>query len=120
MSNLSIKVNLMRVPGALLLNLKGKLETKQCVVIPVEDSGLYVGEKGVYLNLTAIEYKERKYDDSHFVKMSVDREVYEGMTEDERLAIPIVGGLKPIVPKKMPSGGMMDITDAEYADDLPF
>lgn len=45
MSNLSIKVNLMRVPGASLLKLKGKTAVKECVVIPVEDSGLFVAEK---------------------------------------------------------------------------
>ncbi|RNC66445.1 hypothetical protein D7D25_02915 [Proteiniphilum sp. X52] len=120
MSNLSIKINLMRVPGASLLKLKGKREVKECLVIPVEDSGLYVGEKGVYLNLTAIEYREQKYSDSHFVKMSVEREVYDALTEEERNAIPIVGGLRPIIPKPMKAEGEMDIQDAEYVDDLPF
>ena len=109
----------MRVPGASLVNIKGKTSTKECIMIPVEDSGLYVGEKGVYLNMTAIEYREQKYSDSHFIKMSVEREVYDSMTEEERNAIPIVGGLHPIVPKQMQATSRMDISDAEF-DDLPF
>ena len=110
----------MRVPGASLLKLKGKTAVKECVVIPVEDSGLFVGEKGVYLNLTAIEYREQKYSDTHFVKMSVEREVYDALTEEQRNAIPIVGGLRPIVPKQMQAESTMDISDAQYDDDLPF
>lgn len=102
------------------MNLKGKKATKQCVVIPVEDSGLFVGEKGVYLNMTAIEYREQKYRDSHFIKMSIEREVYDAMSEEEQRAIPIVGGLHPIIPKQMRPEGEMDIQDAEYMDDLPF
>lgn len=51
MGNFSIKEDLLKLKGAFITNFKGRTETKRCLVIPVDDSGLYVGEKGVYLNL---------------------------------------------------------------------
>lgn len=54
MSNSSIKVNLLQLKGAFVTNLKGKTATKRCLVIPVDDANIYVGQKGCYLNMTAI------------------------------------------------------------------
>lgn len=122
MSNFNVKINLMRVKGASLVNLKGTYVTKQCIVIPVEDSGLFIGEKGVYLNLQAIELKEAKYDQTHLVKMDVDSDTYKAMTEEEKNAIPIVGSMKK---REFQSQPMQATETAEFsggdnADDLPF
>ena len=46
MGNFSIKEDLLKLKGAFITNFKGRTETKRCLVIPVDDSGLYVGEKG--------------------------------------------------------------------------
>ena len=53
MANFSIKADLLKVKGAFVTNLKGKASTKRCLVIPIDESGLFLGEKGCYLNLTA-------------------------------------------------------------------
>jgi hypothetical protein len=45
-----------------------KTETKRCLIIPVDESGLFVGEKGVYLNMTAIEMENPKFSETHCVK----------------------------------------------------
>ncbi len=93
MANFSIKLNLRKINGASLVNLKGRTATKRCLVIPLDDSGLFEGEKGVYLNMTAIEMSEPSYGDTHFIKVNLDREAYEALTEEERRAIPILGGM---------------------------
>ena len=122
MSNLSIKVNLTKIKGAALVNLQGKTSKKQCIVIPVEDAGLYVGDKGVYLNLTAIGYREQKYEDSHFIKQSVSKEDYDAMSEEDRNAQPICGGVKPMIKQTNPMQptGDMSFDPSANGDDLPF
>lgn len=77
MGNFSIKEDLLKLKGAFITNFKGRTETKRCLVIPVDDSGLYVGEKGVYLNLTAIEMENPQYKETHCIKQSLDKEIYE-------------------------------------------
>lgn len=124
MANYSIKADLFKVKGAALINLKGKTATKQCLVIPVEGSGLFVGEKGVYLNMTAVEMRDPRYGDTHCVKISLDKDAYNALSEEERRAIPILGGLHEIErqTQAMTAARTVDMTansDAE-ADDLPF
>ena len=93
MANFTIKEDLLKLKGAFVTNIKGKTETKRCLVIPIDDSGLFAGEKGVYLNLTATELREPKYEDTHCLKVQLDREAYNDMTDEERRAIPIIGGM---------------------------
>jgi len=120
--NLSIKVNLTKIPGAALVNLKGNTETKKCIVIPVEDANLFIGEKGVYLNMTALQYKEQKYADTHFLKQSLDKEVYNAMTKEQQDAMPVIGGVKSIVPAQMDATAEMEVVPPVEGEgsDLPF
>ena len=122
MANFSIKADLLKVQGAFITNIKGKTATKQCLVIPIEDSGLYVGEKGIYLNLTATEMQEPKFGDTHFLKVNLDKEAYNALTEDERMAIPIIGGMRAIEskPRQVLVTRTVDIQQDEQVDDLPF
>lgn len=122
MANFSIKTDLLKLTGAFMTNLKGKTATKQCLVIPVEDAALFVGEKGVYLNLTAIEMREARYGDTHCVKQSLDKERYDALSEEERKALPILGGMRQLETKQqaMEVKSTMDATNLADEDDLPF
>lgn len=123
MANYSIKTDLLKLKGAFVTNLKGKTTTKRCLIIPVDEAGLFVGEKGVYLNLTAIEMQNPKYSETHCVKVSLDKERYDAMTEEERQAQPIIGGMKQLERKQseMPVTGQIDGSQAfEDDNDLPF
>lgn len=123
MSNYSIKINLLKIPGVIATKLKGKTTTKKCLIIPIEETNLFVGEKGIYLNLSAIELKERKYEETHFLRQSVDKEIYNQMSEEERKAVPIVGGMKTLE-KSIKQMEFNINTDANQAgidmEDLPF
>ena len=137
MSNLSIKINLTRIPGVIFSKLTGKTgQKKDCIIIPVEDCNLFVGEKGVYLDLAAYELKEQKYSDSHMVKQSFSKETIEqikelalivnpNLTEADlqevvNKANPIIGGIKPFQKAEMQP------TETDFApsvgdgSDLPF
>lgn len=124
MANYSIKTDLLKIRGAFLTNIKGKTATKKCLVIPIENSGLFVGEKGIYLNLTATEMQEPKYGDTHFVKVNLDKEAYNALTDEERQAIPIIGGMREIEPKQRTVlvTRTVEISQPgeDYPDDLPF
>ena len=123
MANFSIKTDLLKLKGSFVTNLKGKAETKRCLVIPVEDAQLFLGEKGVYLNLTALEMREERYGDTHIVKQSLPKDVYQAMTDEERNAQPILGSLKPLEPAPAKQRQVTQTTDTaavENEDDLPF
>lgn len=123
MSNLSIKINLTKIPGAGVVELKGKSgAVKKCVYIPIEGADLYVGEKGVYLNTIAFEVKERKYSDTHFIKQSLSKEKYEALTEQQKKDMPIIGGVQP-KQNAMPEASTevsQETTPGESPSDLPF
>ncbi len=96
MSNYSIKADLMKIKGAFVANIQGRTARKRCVCIPIEGSGLFLGKQGCYLNMTAIEMQNPKFEDTHCVKVQFDRDVYEKMSDEERRAQPIIGGLHAI------------------------
>lgn len=123
MANYSIKTDLLKLKGAFVTNLRGKTATKRCLIIPVDEAGLFVGKKGVYLNLTAIEMQNPKFSETHCVKVSLDKERYDAMTEEERQAQPIIGGMKQLERKQseMAVTGQIDGSQAvEDDNDLPF
>lgn len=123
MANFSIKTDLLKLKGAFVTNLKGKTATKRCLIIPVDDAWLFIGEKGVYLNLTAIEMREPKYQDTHCVKVSLDKERYDAMSEEERNAQPIIGGMRQLERQasEMPVTSTLDGSQVlGDDDDLPF
>lgn len=124
MANFSIKADLLKIKGAAIINLKGKTATKRCLVIPVDDGGLFVGEKGVYLNMTAVEMREPRYGDTHCVKINLDRDAYNALSEEERRNIPILGGMHELEQKvrTMHVTQTIDVSQAadNPDDDLPF
>ncbi len=115
MANYSIKVDLLKIPGAFVTNIQGKTATKKCVCIPVDGSGLFLGQKGCYLNLTAIEMQNPQYTDTHCLKVSHDRAAYEAMSQEEKESQPIVGGLHQLV-RQAPAVQ----AQPGYGEDLPF
>lgn len=127
MANYSIKLDLKKMKEAGLVNIKGKDgRTRKCVVIPTDaNREIYVGNKGIYLNLTAIETKEvSKFGDSHLIKGSVDKEAFESMSKEERDSQPILGNMKPLERKvqEMQAASIPDsaVSVADEEDDLPF
>lgn len=118
MANYSIKTDLLKIKGAFVTNIKGKSATKRCLCIPIDDSGLFLGKQGCYLNMTAIEMQNPQFSDTHCIKVSFDKEVYEKMTEEEKKAQPIIGGLHQLERKQeqMPVNGYAQPEN----DDLPF
>ena len=46
-TNFGIKIDLLKLKGAFMRNLKGQTATKRCLIIPVDEcDGIFLGEKG--------------------------------------------------------------------------
>jgi hypothetical protein len=119
--NYNLRIALTKIKGAKVMDIEGKTCTKRCVVIPIDSEegtvqDSYEGKidglpttkylSDVMLNLTAFEFKEKKYGQSHGIKASFSKKKLERTSEEELKAMPFVGNIKPWV---MPSND----------DDLP-
>lgn len=132
MGNISIKINV-----AQLKHVKREFTGKDgnkvlCLVIPIDENKMFQGEKGVYLDITAIEIKNKTGDskDTHLLKQSFSKEVYDGMTQGERESYPILGNAiqwgrqepNPVHSNAISESAVDAYMDskAEDPDDLPF
>lgn len=110
MSNYNLRIALTKIKGAKVMDIEGKTCKKRCVVIPIDsDEGTvqdsYEGKENgmpttkylddVMLNLTAFEFKEKKYGQTHGIKASFSKKRMERMTEEELRSMPFLGHLKP-------------------------
>jgi hypothetical protein len=97
MSRISGKLNLLQL-NAVRKVITGQLGPVECLVIPIEKNKLFVGEKGIYLDLIAFEIDPAKRNaeskDTHLVKQSFSKEVREAMSEDELKSMPIIGNFQ--------------------------
>ena len=65
----------------------------ECLIIPIDSNYLYRGQNGLYLDLTAFQIRNPKEGqrDTHVLKQSLPKEVFETLTDDEKKAMPIMG-----------------------------
>jgi hypothetical protein len=113
------KLNLLNLHAVKRLE-KGAAGMIECLIIPIEKNKLFVGEKGVYLDLIAFEIKEPKSDskDTHIVKQSLAKDVRESMTDEQLKAMPILGNLSVwLGGESLP---ISSTTTLEPDSDLPF
>lgn len=123
MSNISIKLNLRQLKSA-VRTMKGKSGDIRCLVIPIEENCLYEGEKGIYLDLQAYKLKERNPDrkDTHLIKQSLPKNIYDVMPEEERRNLPIIGNAI-LWSGSEPEPQNYEVSppdDSEQGNDLPF
>lgn len=97
MENLLISVNLTklnRVGRVLLDDHNGK--KIDCIAIPIAYNQLSVSANNeVYLNMVAWASENLRDGQTHMVKPSVPKVIYEKMSEEQKRAIPIIGNVKP-------------------------
>ena len=128
MGNISIKINLKQLKHV-ERELKGAAgKPVKCLVIPIKENNFFEGEKGTYLDLTAIEIKNKvgNSKDTHLVKQSLEKELYNSMSTEQQRAMPILGnailwGRQEAEPQTSSSfsDSAVDKYDEDF-DDLPF
>ena len=118
MANLNIKLNLQNLICACRFE-KGTVSGPvECLIIPLEKNHLFKGEKGVYLDLTAFELKERKENKTHLIKQQLPKEVFKAMTDEQKKATPILGDVS--VWEHTEPEPKSDLTTLNEGSDLPF
>ena len=123
MSNYGEKIDLLKLKNACRVTIPGKTARKRGIFIPFEDnSELFDGEKGVYLNLTVVEMKQPgQYGDTHIVKGNKSEDEYKAMSDEERKALPILGQMRPLERKTVQQPApQVQVEQTEDDDDLPF
>lgn len=124
MQNFGIKIDMQRLQGACLRKMTGRTGvTKTCIIIPIEDNpSLFLGEKGVYLNMTANEQENPQYGDTHYVRGDIPRDLYDRMSDEQRRSYPILGNMRPIQPRQQQVTQTVDMRapEGQQQDDLPF
>ena len=122
MGNLNINLNLLNLKNAGIASLNGKIGTKRCLVIPIEDNDLHEGEKGIYLNLAVWSNDKLKDGKTHLVKQSFSKEARERMSNEELKQMPILGNAKPFGEAKAQAQEYTQSADNSFTpdDDLPF
>lgn len=120
MANISIKINLRQFKNVVKGMKRKDGTTVKCLVIPIESNNLFVGEKGIYADLTAFQIKNKVggSKDTHLIKQSLPKEVFDALTDDEKKAMPILGNAI-LWGAYEPEPQAADIQE-EGDDDLPF
>lgn len=93
MANYKVKLDLAKLCNVQAVDVQGK----KCVVIPVDDNGIFLSQKGgIYLDLVARENTEPKYGQTHYIKRNVSKKTFAEMSNDARDSVKnIVGNLAP-------------------------
>ena len=128
MTDFNGKLNLLKLKRAGVMQIQGRTEVLRCLVIPIDDNNIFISSdennrpKGAYLDFTAWELQNPKYEETHMVKQSLPKEVREKMTDEEKKSMPILGGLRPANYKSQNAAATCDapFAQAQNLDDLPF
>lgn len=121
MGNISIKINLRQFKNVIKEMTRKDGSKVKCLVIPIDSNNFHEGEKGIYVDLTAMEIKNKANDskDTHLIKQNLPKEVYEALSEEERMSMPVVGHAI-VWGRQEPEPQHADISSNEDNDDLPF
>lgn len=118
---ITFKVNLLQYQAA-VMKIKNKAGILvDCVVIPIETNHLVKGEKGIYADFAAFEFKNKQENskDTHLIKQSLPKEWFQAMSDDEKKAMPIFGNLR-VWEERGESEPTSSITPVTEDDGLPF
>lgn len=123
MSNYNIRVDLLKLKNAGCAFVTGKSGVKkQCLIIPIEDSRLFLGSKGCYLDLNAWENRDgqpSQYGDTHSLKQALPKLTLDNMSEEERKEMPYLGNMRPKEPQQAQPMAVTASVNA-FDGDLPF
>lgn len=116
MSNYNIRIDLKKMKDVIF----AKIDGRKCVVIPVDvNPEIFVGEKGIYLSLSAIELRSpSQFGDTHIVKPLLDKKAYEAMSEEQRKNQPILGNMRERRASEMAASDI-PAASIDTDDDLP-
>lgn len=131
MGNFNIKIELDKIPGAKIMDIKGEMTTRKCIVIPIDNErGTVIDEykkfnhelggitskplAHVQLLATAYESTNQSFNSSHYIKPQVSKEYFERMSETQVYNLPFIGQLQPWQASKKEKKQQQQNTDENW------
>lgn len=88
------KINLAKLTHVITKKKNKAGDEIEGIFIPIEMNHLFKSDKGnVFLDMVAFDAVNEEYKQTHAIKQSLPKEIYEAMSEDERKATPFIGHL---------------------------
>jgi len=121
MGNISTKINLRQLKNIVKTMKRKDGSEVECLIIPIESNHLFKSEKGVYLDLIGFGFDNKIEDskDTHLVKQSLPKELFDKMSEEDKKSMPILGN-HVVWGRSEPEPQNAQIEEGEVPDDLPF
>jgi len=89
---IQIKIDITKLQGALVMDVQGRREKRQCLVITTDH--FYKGKDGaLYLNFTGYEDESRSYGRIYSLKQNLSKEEYDRLKAEGKQT-PYVGDIK--------------------------
>lgn len=114
-SRIAIRLDLLKFKNSVVANIQGNTGKKKCLIIPIEDNHLFVGQKGIYADFNGFQLKTPGENRTHLIKQSLPKDLHDNMTDEEKNAQPIFGDLDTEAGNRTPVSS--PITD--NAPDIP-
>lgn len=123
---INIRLNALTDAGKVVLT-KPNGDKIECIAIPIEKNCINKSQNGdYYLNLIAWGSDKLKDGKTHLIKLSIPENIRSLMTQEEINGQPILGDVKPLVPKAKEMETYTATVEAEPVEqvsedgDLPF
>lgn len=95
--NGTIGIHLNKLNDVSVVDVRGR----KCVVIPVEENGIYISEKGtIVLSYFMSKMKEEAWGKTHSLKRKLTKEEYKTWTKEQRENNPVAGYFEPWKPRE--------------------
>lgn len=126
MGNIKGSINLKKLKNVGIMDIQGKHSKVKCLVIPIKMNHIFLSEKTAGLDFIGFEPKTKSdKGDTHLLKQSVPKEVYEKMTDADKAAQPLIGnatvyGNTSGGGAAQPAAASGGTTTLPAIDDLPF
>lgn len=95
--NGTINIHLNKLNDVSVVDVRGR----KCVVIPVDDNGIYISEKGtIVLSYFMSKMQEEKWGKTHSLKRKLTKDEYKTWTKEQKDNNPVAGYFEPWRPRE--------------------
>ena len=95
--NGTVNIHLNKLKDTSVVDVRGR----KCVVIPVDDNGIYISEKGtIVLSYFMSKLPEEKWGKTHMIKRKLTRDEYKFWTKEQKDNNPVAGYFEPWKPRE--------------------
>lgn len=95
--NGTINIQLNKLSDVSVVDVRGR----KCVVIPVDENGIYISDKGtIVLSYFMSKMQEEKWGKTHSLKRKLTKEEYKTWTKEQKDNNPVAGYFEPWKPRE--------------------